>query len=101
MKKLAQLKSSGITGLSFIKIHFDNREHTIHDKQIFFHKRKIVLTYSKEKNKHALYAEMRRNRSITCVESVHKFAYMNGFGLHKIGHHSPCEFTSFTLVAQC
>ena len=30
---------------------------------------------------------MRRNRSITCVESVYKFAYMNGFGLHDIGHH--------------
>ena len=29
-----------------------------------------------------LYAEMRQNRAITCVEAVHKFAYMNGFGLH-------------------
>ena len=34
-----------------------------------------------------LYAEMRRKRSITCFKSVHKFAYMNGFGLHEICHH--------------
>ena len=26
---------------------------------------------------------------------------MKGFGLHKKGHHSPYEFTSFTFVAQC
>ena len=38
--------------------------------------------------KQALYAEMRLNRSITGVATVHKFAYMNGYGLHKIGSQS-------------